>query len=183
MIEDANGTAAAATAADLYVPQIPDNLNIRFVENRIVVNRPAREVFDWVTTWANLPKWLPMASGTEVLRGEQGRPAELGDELLETIFPELNEKPKHYTVVARVPGKLWTVVGRDVLDDGTLAPRLHAIATFTTFDLGDGTTLFCRLFERLVGPAEPAGPHPVEDPARIQPGLEMIKAHIEGTAD
>ncbi|MEZ0113896.1 hypothetical protein ABH920_007930 [Catenulispora sp. EB89] len=178
MIEDTNGTAIA----DLYVPQIPDNLNIRFVENRIVVKRPAQVVYDWVTTWANLPKWLPMASGTEVLRGTAGAPAELGDELLEHIFPELNEKPKLYTVVARVPGKLWTVVGRDVLDDGTPAARMHAIATFTTFDLGDGTTLFCRLFERLVPPTEPAGPHPVEDPARIQPGLEALKAHIEGTA-
>ncbi|MDT8913090.1 SRPBCC family protein [Amycolatopsis sp. PS_44_ISF1] len=168
---------------DLYAPQIPDDLNIRFVENRIVIERPAQEVYDWVTTWANLPKWLPMASGTEVRRGTEGAPAELGDVLLETIAADLpDEKPKLYTVVARVPGKLWTVVGRDVLDDGTPAPAMHAIATFTTFDLGDGRTLFCRLFERLVPPAEPAGPHPVEDPARIQPGLELIKAHLEGAA-
>ncbi|GAA1033771.1 MULTISPECIES: SRPBCC family protein [Amycolatopsis] len=166
----------------LYVRQIPDNLNIRFVENRIVVKRPAQEVYDWVTTWSNLPKWLPMASGTEVRRGTPDVPAELGDVLLENIVPDLNEKPKLYTVVARVPGKLWTVVGRDVLEDGTPAPSMHAIATFTTFDLGDGTTLFCRLFERLIPPTEPAGPHPVEDPARIQPGLELLKAHIEGTA-
>ncbi|ONI88233.1 SRPBCC family protein [Actinosynnema sp. ALI-1.44] len=169
-------------SVELYVPQIPDNLNIRFVENRIVINRPAQEVYDWVTTWSNLPKWLPMAIGTEVRHGTEGVPAEMGDVLLETIQPELNEKPKLYTVVARVPGKLWTVVGRDVLDDGSLAPAMHAIATFTTFDLGDGTTLFCRLFERLIPAAEPPGPHPVEDPARIQPGLELIKAHVEGTA-
>ncbi|WP_030906735.1 SRPBCC family protein [Streptomyces sp. NRRL F-5126] len=169
-------------AADLYVPQIPDNMNIRFVENRIIVKRPAQEVYDWVTTWANLPKWLPMASDTEVRRGTEGAPAELGDVLLENIRPELNEKPKLYTVVARVPGKLWTVVGRDVLEDGTPAWAMHAIATFTTFDLGDGTTLFCRVFQRLIAPTEPTGPHPVEDPARIQPGLELLKAHIEGTA-
>ncbi|WP_158894187.1 SRPBCC family protein [Amycolatopsis anabasis] len=169
-------------SVELYVPQIPDNLNIRFVENRIVINRPVQDVYDWVTTWSNLPKWLPMALGTEVQRGKEDAPAELGDVLLETIQPELKEKPKLYTVVARVPGKLWTVVGRDVLDDGSLAPAMHAIATFTTFDLGDGTTLFCRLFERLIPDTEPPGPHPVEDPARIQPGLELIKAHLEGTA-
>ncbi|WP_338769103.1 SRPBCC family protein [Nocardia vulneris] len=168
--------------SDLYEPQIPDNLNIRFVENRIVVERPAQVVYDWATTWSNLPKWLPFASGTEVRRGTEGVPAELGDVLLEYIFPELNEKPKEYTVVARVPGKLWTVVGRDILDDGTPAPAMHAIATFTTFDLGDGTTLFCRVFQRLIPDTEPPGPHPVEDPAQVQPGLELLKAHIEGTA-
>jgi uncharacterized protein YndB with AHSA1/START domain len=169
-------------ATELYERQIPDNLNIRFVENRIVINRPVKEVYDWVTTWSNLQKWLPMALGTEVQRGTEGVPAQLGDVLLETIQPELNEKPKLYTVVARVPEKLWTVVGRDVLDDGSLAPAMHAIATFTTFDLGDGTTLFCRLFERLIPDTEPPGPHPVEDPALIQPGLELIKAHVEGRA-
>jgi uncharacterized protein YndB with AHSA1/START domain len=169
--------------ADLYVSPISYDLNIRFIENRVIVKRPAQVVYDWVTTWSNLPKWLPMASGTEVRRGTEGVPAELGDVLLENIRPELNEKPKLYTVVARVPGKLWTVVGRDVLDNGELAPKMHAIATFTTFDLGDGTTLFCRLFERLVPDTEPAGPHPVEDPTRIQPGLELLKAHIEGTAE
>ncbi|WP_409492838.1 hypothetical protein [Amycolatopsis sp. cmx-11-12] len=42
-------------SVELYVPQISDNLNIRFVENRIVLNRPAQEVYDWVTTWSNLP--------------------------------------------------------------------------------------------------------------------------------
>ncbi|MFI6042528.1 SRPBCC family protein [Nocardia sp. NPDC051321] len=169
--------------SDLYVPQIPDNLNIRFVENHIVVKRPAHVVYDWATTWSNLPKWLPFASGTEVRRGTEGVPAELGNVLLEYIFPELNEKPKEYTVVARVPGKLWTVVGRDVLDDGTPAAAMHAIATFTTFDLGDGTTLFCRLFQRLIPDTEPHGPHPVEDAAQVQPGLELLKAHIEGTAE
>jgi hypothetical protein len=33
-----------------------DSLNIHFVENRLVLDRPHTAAFDWITTWSTLPK-------------------------------------------------------------------------------------------------------------------------------
>ena len=40
---------------NLYLSPIPDTMNLRFVENHIIIERPVRAVYDWVTTWSNLP--------------------------------------------------------------------------------------------------------------------------------
>ena len=62
------GLIAAATAASAqiappaFVSAIGDNTNIVFVENHIVIDRPANEIFDFVSTPGNVYKWLTKAS-------------------------------------------------------------------------------------------------------------------------
>src|SRR5271167_3893178 len=62
------GAIAAATAASpqtappAFVSAIGDNTNVVFVENHIVIDRPANEIFDFVSTPGNVYKWLTKAS-------------------------------------------------------------------------------------------------------------------------
>ena len=54
------GVIAAATAASAqtvppaFVSAIGDNTNVVFVENHIVIDRPANEIFDFVSTPGNV---------------------------------------------------------------------------------------------------------------------------------
>jgi hypothetical protein len=161
----------------IYVSPIPDDMNVRFVVNHIVIKRPVRPVYDWVTTWSNLPKWLPVAHRVEVIRGRPGSPALLGDELFEQV--NVDTPPKYYTVVARVPGSLWTVAGQDApgdVPDG----RISWVATFVTTALDESTTLFCRQFQNIRRQGDLSTErHAVENPLIIQSGLESLKNRVE----
>ena len=162
---------------ELYRSPIPDDMNVRFVENHIVIGRPARVVYDWVTTWSNLPKWLPVAHRTDVVKGRAGMPALFGDQLLEQV--NVNHSPKHYTVVARIPGSLWTVAGQDApndLPDG----RISWVATFMTIALSDRATLFCRQFQSIRAQSDLSRErYAVEDPQIIQESLHRLKEKVE----
>jgi hypothetical protein len=152
-------------------------MNVRFIENHIVIERPVKAVYDWVTTWSNLPKWLPVAQRVEVLKGRHEAPALLGDELFEQA--NVDTPPKHYTVVARVPGCLWTVAGQDA-PGGTPDGRISWVATFITQALADGRTLFCRQFQNVRRQGDVSiERHVVENPHSIQSCLESIKDAIE----
>jgi hypothetical protein len=162
---------------NLYKSPISDAMNVRFVENHIVIKRPVGIVYDWVTTWSNLPKWLPVALRVEVLKGQHDVPALLGDELLEQV--NVSTPPKHYTVVARVPGLLWTVAGQDA-PGGVPDGRISWVATFITQALEDRDTLFCRQFHSIRRQGDVSTErHAVENPQIIQSGLELIKHAIE----
>lgn len=50
--------ASAQTAPPDFISAIGDNTNLLFVENHVVIDRPSKEVFDFVTTPANIPKWF-----------------------------------------------------------------------------------------------------------------------------
>ncbi|MFJ7949701.1 SRPBCC family protein [Streptomyces sp. NPDC096354] len=160
----------------LYASPVSDALNVRFVENNIAIDRPAAVVYDWVTTWSNLPKWLPVADRVEVRRGADNIPAALGDELFVQI--KSGPVPKIYTVVTRLPGKMWTVAAQNVVG-GEREPRISWVAMFTTFDLGNGATLFSRLFQSIRSDDNSTERGAVEDPAVIQAGLELLKERIE----
>ena len=62
------GVIAAATAAfaqtapPAFVSAIGDNTNVVFVENHIVIDRPASEIFDFVSTPGNIYKWFTKSS-------------------------------------------------------------------------------------------------------------------------
>jgi uncharacterized membrane protein len=62
------GVIAAATAASAqtappdFVSAIGDNTNVVFVENHIVIDRPAIEIFDFVSTPGNVYKWFTKSS-------------------------------------------------------------------------------------------------------------------------
>jgi hypothetical protein len=161
----------------LYVSPISDAMNVRFVENHITIDRPVQAVYDWVTTWSNLCKWLPVARAVEVLKGQPNSPALLGDELFEHL--NVHVPPKHYTGVARIPGTLWTVAGQDA-PDGTPDGRLSWVATFVTQARGFARTLFCRQFQSIRREGDGSiERHAVENPRIIQSSLESLKHKIE----
>jgi hypothetical protein len=162
---------------DLYESPISDTMNVRFVENHIIIDRPVGAVYDWMTTWSNLSKWLPVARAVEVLKGLPDSPALLGDELFEQV--NVDTPPKHYTVVARIPGTLWTVAGQDA-PNGTPDGRISWVATFVTQARGFGRTLFCRQFQSIRRDGDDSMErHAVENPGIIQSSLESLKHVIE----
>jgi hypothetical protein len=180
MLATACGLALADPGAPLYKSPISDAMNVRFVENHIVVDRPAKDVFDWVTTWGNLHRWLPVAQEVEALKGPLDKPSQLGDVLVELVDPaRTNGVSKQYTVVAHVDGLLWTVAGQDLVD-GKPNPRVQYVATFLVTPLQDGRSLFVRQFQ-LVRPdiSNPAERRPVDDPEVIQRGLVNLKRAVE----
>ncbi len=55
------------------------------ISHSIVIERPAAEVFDFVTTPSNWPRWYPITRKVEMKRGVPGVPAEAGFEVDEHI--------------------------------------------------------------------------------------------------
>lgn len=173
----------------LYTSPIADSKNVLFVENRIVVDKPHTVVFDWVTNWANLNKWLPVAHSTKVLNGQENAPSQLGDVLWEDVKANIDHLspvpiPKYYTVVAHVPGFLWSVAGEDGVRDSSGNEKgdgkIKWVAVFTTFPLEDGKTLYCREFQQIRDADDKGdGRKKVLDSATIQKGLERLKAAVE----
>ncbi|TDV39258.1 polyketide cyclase/dehydrase/lipid transport protein [Paraburkholderia caballeronis] len=171
---------AQSVSSRPYHSPIPDSMNVRFVENRIVIQRPARAVFDWVTTWGNLPRWLPVAHGVAVVRGKLDAPSQLGDVLIENVNPaNTSGISKQYTVVAQIDGFLWTVAGQDVVN-GKPGDRIQYVATFAVTPIGPDSCLFTRLFQ-TVRPDEvnPVERRAVDDPEIIQKGLVRLKSAVE----
>lgn len=175
-------SAVLMDAASLYVTPIPETSNVRYVENRILINAPHTVVYDYVTTWANLPKWLPVAKSVYVRKGDPSAPAQLGDVLCEGVHPEAGfeaaatRADKIYTVVLRVPGVLWGVAGVDDVGD----PWVGKTATFITTPCAGGRTLFCRVFQQIRKEGDVGvDRHPVLQPEVMQKGLERLRDLVE----
>jgi hypothetical protein len=189
------GPAAYAEEAEpLYVPPLSDNLNVRFVENHIVIDRPAEKVFAWVTTPKNMSHWFPQMLGWDVYKGRTAdQPQKIGDSVTETVIPATPGGPprKHrYTVVALVPGVQWTAVSQTLLPNGEPSPEIHSIANFTVRPLPGGKSLFIRLYESVRTDPRADGPDTsdlvavprkgtVQDPEIVQAGLVHLKDLIE----
>jgi hypothetical protein len=182
------GAQGAAAAEALYKSPIPDTMNVRFVENHIVIDRPADAVFDWVTTWGNLPKWLPVtAEVRKVSGGPIDKPSHIGDVLIEVVPAKVAAAPGQpavdrliqYTVVEQQDGFLWTVAGQNMID-GKPANKIEFIATYTVKALPGGNTLFSREFHSIrPNEVNPVRRTPVDDPVLNQAGLEKLKSAIE----
>lgn len=174
--------ATNAIASTLYRSPIPETSNVRYVENRIIINAPHQVVYDYATTWTNLPNWLPVAKTVYVQEGDHNSPAKLGDVLGEAVHQETDfvaaatKADKIYTVVVRVPGLLWTIAGVDDVGD----PWVGKTVTFVTASLSDGTTLFTRVFQQVRKEGDDAAArHPVLQPQVMQKGLERLKELVE----
>jgi hypothetical protein len=178
----------------LYVSPISDELNVRFVENHIVIDRPSDKIFDWVTTPKNMTQWFPQMLGWEVLTGGPAdKPQNVGDSIMETIVPAIPGGPPRrnlYTVVALVPGFQWVATAQRIQADGQPAPNIMAVAVWTVKPLSANQSLFVRLFEAIRpdlrnAPPETFDPTSVPrkgtviDPEVIQPGLVRLKQLVE----
>jgi hypothetical protein len=88
---DSGGAAASAqTAPPAFVSAIGDNTNVVFVENHIVIDRPANEIFDFVSTPGNVYKWFTKSSDAKpFITGALDHPNRVGDQVFENIdFPD-----------------------------------------------------------------------------------------------
>jgi hypothetical protein len=196
------GNAAAEGDEPLYVSPISDDMNVSVVENHIIIDRPAKQVFDFISTPANTARWFPQMQSWEVVRGGPAdKPQKLGDVTLESIAPikpefiELLKKagvsnpnipvgfkqPKHqYTVVALVPGQQWVAAGREVDGDGQPKDRISTIADWSVKPLTNGKSMFIRIFTVIKPNAHnPGSLTGSQSAAVMQPGLVALKEMIE----
>ena len=174
--------SADTTNAGMYRSPISDRMNVRFTENHITIDRAAQEVFDWVTTWGNVPKWLPVATSVSATRGNVETPSKLGDVVLEKIDPTKTDGiDKQYTVVAQVDGLLQTVAGGDSIG-GRPSDRVQYISTFAVKPIDQRSCVLTRIFQAIrIDTVNPVERGAVEDPAVIQKGLEQLKKAIENS--
>jgi hypothetical protein len=139
-------------------------------------------VFDWVTTWGNLPRWLGVASGgVTQFDGDLAKPSRFGDRLVEHFDPGGPVNALRYTVGALRPGHLWVAAGQ-VFDpaSATADDVVMGIATFTVELLDEGCCTFTRIFQ-LIRPAsmDPDVALPVTDPHESQLSVDRARDAME----
>jgi hypothetical protein len=152
------GSTAAQCAEQLYVSPIPDDMNVEFLENHIVIDRPSNVVFDFISTPKNTGRWFKDKSGFgmvswEAVRGSNDKPQQVGDTAIETIapVPGVTDVPAkvQYTVVALVPGQEWVAVGQRLDSNGKPADTISTIADWSVKPLPNGKSMFIRVFESI----------------------------------
>ena len=130
----ATATAASAqTAPPGFVSAIGDNTNVVFVENHIVIDRPANEIFDFVSTPGNVYKWFTKSSDAKpFISGALDHPNRVGDQVFENIdFPDGRKLRLVQTTVVCIPGFEWVVTGQPVGSDGKPLPQVLSLAVWT----------------------------------------------------
>src|ERR1700688_1757891 len=112
--------ASAQTAQPAFVSAIGDNTNVVFVENHIVIDRPANEIFDFVSTLGNVYKWFTKSSHAKpFITGALDHPNRVGDHFFENIdFPDGRKLSLVQTTVVCIPGFEWVVTGQPIGSDG-----------------------------------------------------------------
>ena len=100
------GAVIAATAAALWLgpPLQPDTR----IANEIVIARPPQEVFDYVTTPANWPRWHPSSLA---VRGAIDHPLAQGESVVEDFLVAGRRGTVTWTVVAREAPVRWSIDG------------------------------------------------------------------------
>ncbi|HTQ74844.1 MAG TPA: SRPBCC family protein [Burkholderiales bacterium] len=116
--------AIVAIAAALWFapPLSPDTR----IENKIIIARSPQQVFDYVTTPANWPRWHPSSLA---VRGATDHPLAVGESVVEDFIVAGNRGTVTWTVTAREAPVRWSIEGRNVGSRGggtvtyTLAPE------------------------------------------------------------
>ena len=186
------GVIAAATAAfaqttpPAFVSAIGDNTNVVFVENHIVIDRPANEIFDFVSTPGNVYKWFTKSSDAKpFITGALDHPNRVGDQVFENIdFPDGRKLSLVQTTVVCIPGFEWVVTGQPIGSDGKPLPQVLSLAVWTVQSLPGGKSMFSRFFS-LVGSEGSVtvsrSKNGALDPVGSQAALERLKQYLEGS--
>ena len=188
------GVIAAATAASAqsarpaFVSAIGDNTNVVFVENHIVIDRPANEIFDFVSTPGNVYKWFTKSSDAKpFITGALDHPNRVGDQVFENIdFPDGRKLSLVQTTVVCIPGFEWVVTGQPIGSDGKPLPQVLSLAVWTVQSLPGGKSMFSRFFS-LVGSEGSVtvsrSKNGALDPVGSQAALERLKKYLEGSQE
>jgi hypothetical protein len=144
--------ASAQTVPPAFVSAIGDNTNVVFVENHIVIDRPANEIFDFVSTPGNVYKWFTKSSDAKLfITRALDHPNRVGDQVFENIdFPDGRKLSLVQTTVVCIPGFEWVVTGQPIGSDGKPLPQVLSLAVWTVQSLPGGKSMFSRFFS-LVG--------------------------------
>ena len=106
------GVAAAvivvAGAALWFAPPLQPDTRIA---NEIVIARPQQQVYDYVTTPGNWPRWHPSSLA---VRGATDHPLALGESVVEEFVVAGSRGTVSWTVVAREAPVRWSIEGRNV---------------------------------------------------------------------
>lgn len=124
------GAVALVTLAVLAVVVPIDTGRTRIVTSAEIARSPA-DVFAYVTTPANWPRWHPSSIA---VGGDAGHPFEVG----ETVVEEFDVAGRHgsvtWRVVERDPDRAWRIAGTiDGRDAGTVGYLLEPSAGGTRF--------------------------------------------------
>ena len=186
---DGGGHAASAqTALPAFVSAIGDNTNVVVVENHIVIDRPAKEIFDFVSTPANVDKWFTTSNDVKLsISGALDHPNRVGDQVFENLdLPDGRKLSLVQTTVVCIPGFEWVVTGQPVGSDGKPLPKVLSLAVWTVQPLPGGKSLFSRFFS-LVGSEGSVtvsrSKNGALDSAGSQAALERLKKYLEGSQE
>jgi len=126
------GIAAAAIVLLLAPPLQPDTR----IVNEVTIARPPQQVYDYVTTPANWPRWHPSSLA---VRGATDHPLAVGESVVEDFVVAGRRGTVTWTVVAREAPARWSIDGKNV------GSRGGGTVTYTLRPEGSGTR-----FERVL---------------------------------
>jgi len=184
----AAAAASAQTAPPDFVSAIGDNTNVVFVENHIVIDGPASEIFDFVSTPGNVYKWFTKSSDVKpFISGALDHPNRVGDQVFENIdFPDGRKLSLVQTTVVCIPGFEWVVTGQPIGSDDKPLPQVLSLAVWTVQSLPGGKSMFSRFFS-LVGSEGSVTVSRLKngalDPVGSQAALERLKKYFEGSQE
>jgi hypothetical protein len=162
--------------------------NVVFVENYIVIDRPANEIFDFVSTPGNVYKWFTKSSDAKpFITGALDHPNRVGDQVFENIdFPDGRKLSLVQTTLVCIPGFEWAVTGQPIGSDGKPLPQVLSLAVWTVQSLPGGKSMFSRFFS-LVGSEGSVtvsrSKNGALDPVGSQAALERLKKYLEGSQE
>ena len=123
----------ALGAALWFAPPLQPDTRIT---NEITIARPPRQVYDYVTTPANWPRWHPSSLA---VRGATNHSLALGESVVEDFIVAGRRGSVTWTVVAREVPVRWSIDGKNI------GSRGGGTVTYTLSPDGGGTR-----FERVL---------------------------------
>jgi uncharacterized protein YndB with AHSA1/START domain len=124
---------AAVAAALVFAPPLQPDTRI---VNEIAIARPPQQVYDYVTTPANWPRWHPSSLA---VRGATDHSLALGESVVEDFLVAGSRGTVTWTAVVREPPVRWSIEGKNV------GSRGGGTVTYTLRPDGAGTR-----FERVL---------------------------------
>ena len=79
------------------------------IQTVVDIRRSPSDVFDYVTTPANWPRWHPSSLA---VHGNAGHPLTLGEQVTEDFQVAGRRGTVVWTVIGRQPGRQWSIEGR-----------------------------------------------------------------------
>lgn len=130
------------------------------VLSRTSIRRSAVQIFDFATTPANWPQWLPSAE----VSGAVDHPLQAGEQVTEQLLISRRRSTVAWTVIECEPPRRWAIAG-------ILNGMGHVVVSYELTPRPDGT-----MFERDFAYSMPPGPYRLLDWLFVRPRVETDSA-------